>query len=212
MQQLGDFEEDYATLNFYFSTHKGDGTPATLSDTPAVSVYKGSSTTQSTAGITLNVDFDGVTGLNHVLIDLSADAFYAIANDYAVVITTGTVDSISVVGMVVALFSIENRFADAKKINGSASAAARMALSAGQIIPGTVDSTAFAMTTTEFECDDITEATADHYKGRAIIFTSGALTGQACAIKAYSLVGGRGHLTVSTLTEAPANDDTFVII
>ncbi len=43
-------------------------------------------------------------------IDLSADAFYAVGEDYQVVITTGTVDGTSVVGYVVAEFSIENRF------------------------------------------------------------------------------------------------------
>ena len=109
MQYLGDYAED-ATLNFKFSTHKADGTPIALAGTPAVSVYKGNGTTQSTAGITLSVDFDGVTGLNNVLIDLSADAFYAPGNDYSVVITTGTVNSVSVVGTVLAHFSIENRY------------------------------------------------------------------------------------------------------
>jgi hypothetical protein len=111
MQYLGDYTEDYATLNFKFSTHKSDGTPITLAGTPVVKVYKANSTTTETAtGVTLTVDFDSVTGLHNVLIDLSADAFYAVANDYAVVITTGTVDSVSVVGTVLAHFSIENRF------------------------------------------------------------------------------------------------------
>jgi len=109
MKYLGDYLEDYATLNFKFSTHKSDGTPIVLAGSPAVSVYKANNTTQSTAGITLSVDFDSVTGLNNVLIDLSADAFYAVANDYQVVITTGTVNSVSVVGTVLAHFSIENR-------------------------------------------------------------------------------------------------------
>ena len=113
MQYLGDYAEDYATLNFKFSTHKADGTPIALAGTPVVSVYKANGTTQSTAGITLSVDFDSVTGLNNVLIDLSADAFYAVGNDYSVVITTGTVNSVSVVGTVLAHFSIENRFQEA---------------------------------------------------------------------------------------------------
>ena len=125
MQYLGDYAEDYATLNFKFSTHKADGTPATLSGTPAISVYKANGTTQSTAGITLSVDFDSVTGLNNVLIDLSADAFYAVASDYQVVITTGTVDSVSVVGTVLAHFSIENRFNEVNvtAISGDSAAA-----------------------------------------------------------------------------------------
>jgi hypothetical protein len=99
-------------IDFTFSTFRfSSGAPFTLAGTPAVSVYKANGTTQSTAGVTLTADFDGVTGLNHVRIDTSADAFYATGADYSVVITTGTVDSVSVVGSTVARFAIQNRFA-----------------------------------------------------------------------------------------------------
>ena len=77
---------------------------------------------------------------------------------------------------------------------------------------GTIDTAAFSPTTTEFEADDITEATADHYNGRVILFTSGALQYQATSISDYALSGGRGHFTVPALTEAPANNDTFIIV
>ena len=110
MSYLGNYAEDYATLNFKFTTRTTAGVPSTLGGGPAISVYKGNDVTQSVAGVTLTVDFDSVTGLNNVLIDLSADAFYATGQDYQVVITTGTVDSVSVVGEVVGEFSIENRF------------------------------------------------------------------------------------------------------
>jgi len=105
---LGDRTED-STLNFHFFTTDASNSPTTLSGTPALSVFKDDGTTESTAGITLNVDFDSLTGLNHVTIDTSADAFYATGADYSVVITTGTVDGVSVVGAVLATFSIENR-------------------------------------------------------------------------------------------------------
>jgi len=95
-----------STLSFLFNTHKADGTPITLAGTPVVSVYK-NSTTQSTSGVTLTVGYDGLTGMHQVIIDTSLDgAFYATGNDFNVVITTGTVDSISVVGAVVGKFSI----------------------------------------------------------------------------------------------------------
>jgi len=122
MKYLGDLTEDQ-TIDFKFSTHKADGTPITLAGTPAVKIYKANATDSETAtGVTLSVDFDGVTGLHNVRIDTSADAFYATGNDYSVVITTGTVDSVSVVGTVLATFSIENRFieADLAKILGTA--------------------------------------------------------------------------------------------
>lgn len=101
---------------------------------------------------------------------------------------------------------------DTYQINGSQAAAVRQALAAGVMVPGTVDTTAVSTTTTTFESDDITEATADHYNGRVVIFTSGALLGQQALINDYSLNGGRGAFTVSTMTEAPTNNDTFIII
>ncbi len=121
MSYLGDYAENYATLNFKFTTRTTAGVPFNLAS-GAISIYKADGTTESTAGVTLSGSpFDTIAGLNNVLIDLSADAFYAIANDYMAVITTGTVNSVSVVGEVVAHFSIENRFdeVDVTKINAA---------------------------------------------------------------------------------------------
>jgi len=107
---LGDFTPG-KTIVFDFNTHKADGTPITLAGTPAISVYK-NSTTESTAGVTLTVDYDSRTGMHHVVIDTSLDGtFYAAGNDFRAVITAGTVDSISVVGTVVGAFSLSNRSA-----------------------------------------------------------------------------------------------------
>jgi hypothetical protein len=119
---LGNIVED-ATINFKFHTTSTAAVPTTLAGTPAVKVYKDNATgTETATGVTLSVDFDSVTGLNNVAIDTSADAFYATGSDYQAVITTGTVDSVSVVGAVVAEFSIENRFdeVDMTKVHGSA--------------------------------------------------------------------------------------------
>jgi hypothetical protein len=123
MIQLGNLTEDQ-TVDFKFYTVDTDNAPCTLAGGPAVSVYKGNNTSETTTGVTLTVDFDSRTGCNHVRIDTS-DAFYAVANDYQVVITTGTVDGISVVGAVLAAFSIENRFkeVDVVAIGGDAQSA-----------------------------------------------------------------------------------------
>jgi len=121
MKYLGNLTEDQ-TIYFRFSTHEADGTPITLAGSAVVSVYKDDDDTQSVAGVVLSVDDDSVTGMHTVKIDTSADAFYAVGHDYSAVITTGTVDSVSVVGTVLATFSIENRFmeADLAKILGTA--------------------------------------------------------------------------------------------
>lgn len=101
---------------------------------------------------------------------------------------------------------------DIAQINGNTTAPVRLALAAEEVLPGTVDDSAFSPTTTEFESDDITEATADHFIGRTVIFTSGALQYQAREITDYALSGANGHFTVATLTEAPTNNDTFIIV
>lgn len=103
-------------------------------------------------------------------------------------------------------------YADIKAVDGTAGTATKLNKSGSMIIEGTVDNTAFTPTATSFESDDITEATADHYNGRTILFISGALTGQATRITDYALVGGRGKFTYQTITEAPANNDTFIIV
>jgi hypothetical protein len=95
------------TIDFKFTTTEPDtGAPATLSGTPVVSAYVGNSTTQITAGITLSADFDGVTGLNNVRVVASSGNGYTDASDVALIITTGTVDSVSAVGYKVGEFTI----------------------------------------------------------------------------------------------------------
>jgi hypothetical protein len=98
------------------------------------------------------------------------------------------------------------------QINGSANAAARLALSAAQIIPFTVDTAGFSPTNTAFETSSITEATADHYKDRIVIWTTGALAGQQQGVTVYALNTGRGRFTLTAGTEAAANGDTGILV
>lgn len=127
MAHLGDYTEDFATLNHKFTTRDADGAPTNPVDL-AVKVYTGSATgTEIDTGVTLSTtgNFDGITGLNNLLIDLSADALYAVGADYHVVVTAGTVDAVSIIGEVICTFSIENRFdeVDVVKWLGQACAA-----------------------------------------------------------------------------------------
>jgi hypothetical protein len=101
---------------------------------------------------------------------------------------------------------------DAVAISGSTAAADKLEASAETIVVGTVSTANTSPTTTVFAADDITEATADHYIGRIVIWTSGALIYQATDITDYALDTGEGKFTVTAMTEAPANNDTFVIV
>ena len=82
------------------------GIPTTLSGTPVVSAYEDGSVTQITAGITLGVDHDSVTGLNLLTIVATGGNGFETGKDYDLVITTGTVGGVSVVGEVVGQFSL----------------------------------------------------------------------------------------------------------
>ena len=92
--------------------------------------------------------------------------------------------------------------------------ASALEASAGEIVEALVDTATntHTPTVTEFQSDTITEATADHYNGRIVYFTSGVLSGQATDITDYAAVGGIGQFTVTAMTEAPSNNDDFIIV
>jgi hypothetical protein len=99
-----------ATIDLKFTTRSfSTGAPTTLSGTPVVSAYVDNGTTEITAGITLTADFDGRTGLNNVRVVATAANGYTAGTNVQLVITTGTVGGVSVVGEVVGSFSIQAR-------------------------------------------------------------------------------------------------------
>ena len=103
---LGTFDPG-STVYLPFNTRGTNRAPITLAGSPVVSVSDRDDTTESTAGVTLNVDFDNRTGLHLAVINTAADTtFYADGRSYSVVVTTGTVNSISVVGKCVGTFTL----------------------------------------------------------------------------------------------------------
>lgn len=102
--------------------------------------------------------------------------------------------------------------ADVLRLNGNATSASNLQKSTSLILPFTVTNAGFSPTTTEFEASDVTSAQASLYVGRRIIGLTGNRTFEAAQITAYSLISGRGHFTVTTMTGAFANGDTGVIV
>ena len=84
------------------------GVPATLAGTPVLSVYEENNLTQITAGVSVTVDYDSVTGLNQATIVATSGNGYEAGKSYDLVITTGTVGGVSVVGEVVFSFTVED--------------------------------------------------------------------------------------------------------
>ena len=105
---IGDFVLG-STFDVKFTTVNTSGVPTALSGGPVISAYPGNSTTEITAGITLTTGFDALSGFHNIRVVATSGNGYATATNYALIITTGTVGGSSVVGYVIAHFSIENR-------------------------------------------------------------------------------------------------------
>lgn len=104
---------------FFTSRAFATGVPTVLAGTPVVSAYENDSVTQITAGITLGVSHDSVVGLNLLTIVATGANGYEAGKDYTLVITTGTVGGVSVVGEVVGEFSIGRSAAAVDLANGT---------------------------------------------------------------------------------------------
>lgn len=164
-----------------------------------IAIFQDVSTSKQRAFCMID-DYVGSTG---TLTLRTAPAFTIAANDHVTLLAQ---DPTANLRLPAALTGGGNIKADALAINGSTAAAAAQALAA----IGIVASTCAASSTTTVVNTNLTEATNDHYNGRSIVFTSGALLQQAATITDYN--GTTKALTVSTLTEAPANTDAFVIV
>lgn len=117
MPYYGDIAED-ATIDIYFNTYTSNDPSASSTITnfanTDVHIHKDGGLTQrnNAAGITVSVDFDGITGTHLVKIDTSNDtvaAFWVTGSDYMVRIEGTTIDG-ATINAGVATFSIENRF------------------------------------------------------------------------------------------------------
>lgn len=81
-------------------------------------------------------------------------------------------------------------------------------LGAGRVAGRVNDASA---TTTDFDTDGFTEASDDHFNRHLLVFTSGNLLGQGRPI--YNYTGSGQNVAFDrAFTEAPANNDEFVIL
>jgi hypothetical protein len=191
------------TLNFNTAVN---GVPTTLAGSPAISVYK-NSTTESTTGITLTVDYDSRTGMNHVVVDTSADTtFYSADSDFSIVITAGTLGGVSMVGYVVGSFSLS---VDNTILDKTTRAIARGTLTTGG---STTSMPTSALTIANVAA---TGVVADQFKNRVVLFdgdtTTAGLRGSSATISASS-ASNTPTFTVGTLPATPASGDTFSVI
>jgi hypothetical protein len=113
MSFVGDLKIN-SVVNKKFTTVDSSGLPTAFTGTPILAAYKNNSTTQTILGITVSTDFDSITGLHNILVDLSQDpTFYAAGCDIDLVILAGTVSAVSLSGYIPMSFSIVHRNNDA---------------------------------------------------------------------------------------------------
>jgi len=198
-------------LKFSICTHDPDTGVLTDADAaPSYRIYE-----DETAGAILNGDMakldDGNTvGFYTEIIPCTIANGFEDRKTYTIYIEA-TVDS-DTGGISYDFTAYTSITADVFSISGSIAAADKLEASAETIVLGTVSHDNTVATTTVFYSDDITEATADHFNGRVVIFTSGDLIKQATDITGYVLDAGEGKFTVTALTELPADNVTFIIV
>ena len=128
---LGDFAED-ATVYIMFNTFTSNDPSASCTITNFINtdvhIHKddGLGQRNNAAGITVSVDFDGITGSHMVKIDTSDNTvagFWVVGHEYFVRIEGTTIDG-ATINSVVGQFSIENRFNEVDVVKWVGNAAA----------------------------------------------------------------------------------------
>lgn len=221
----GGYVGDYApgdTVDCNFGTVRpSTGASFTLAGTPAISVYKDNGTTESTTGVTLTADFDTRTGLNHVRITTGSDGtFYSAGSFFEAVITTGTVDSVSVVGQPVCSFSLNKvsalrpttaaRTLDVTSTGEAGLDIANVSTCTGSVPAlGIVDcGTAQAATSTTLQIRSAAAFADSELIGATCVITGGSAgVGQARTVTAN--VSSTDTLTVATWTTTPTGTITY---
>jgi hypothetical protein len=202
MSDLG--EQPLGTSIVFNFTTSVNGVPTSLLGSPVLSVYK-DSTTETLTGPTLTVDYDSRVGMNHVVV-ATTDAFYAAGSFYSVVITTGTLQGVSMIGYVVGTFQLTTEKTNVDKTLNA-------------VLRGTV-TTGGSTTSVPTSALTIAGAAATgvvlgQYIGRVMLFdgatTTAGLQGVASAISA-STASNTPTFTVATLPATPVSGDLFSII
>jgi len=199
-----------ATVYQMFTTRSIAGVPTALAGTPVVSAYENDSATQITAGITLGVDHDGVTGLNLLTIAATTANGFESGKDYNLVITTGTVDSVSAVGEVVGAFSIGRSAAAVDLANATDGLGALKTLidALNDFDPSATNVSVGSIAANAINAASINAGAITSGK-----FAAGAITATSIA---SSALNGKGNWNIGktgyTLTQAfPANFSTLAI-
>jgi len=96
-----------------------NGVPTVLAGTPAIDIYEDITATPIITGESLTVDLNSVVGFNMITVTATAGTGFEAGKTYTAIIETGTVGGKSVVGTVVAEFTLDASAAAMDLANGT---------------------------------------------------------------------------------------------
>ena len=226
MAYLGDFPVG-AIVRVPWNTQDGSETPVAPTDAGFTRIYKNSSASPRTSdlGVTEELDFGDVVGSHIIEIDTADDTdpgFYAAGGEYRVTKVSVVVDN-TTVNATLATFSlvrtggalerlpaalVSGRMgSDIQGVGGDSAVATTFLRALQTEYVGTVTG---ATTTTTLIDSGLTQAGANFWVGRSIIFVTGAVAKQAKRITGFD--DATNELTFDAFTAAPAAADVYLIV
>ena len=205
-------EDDTIELTFNTFNSSGASVTVTTFASTDVHVHKDGGLTQTNAGVTIAIDFDGVTG-NHLITIATTDAFYVTGSNYEVRVEGITVDG-NLINAFIGSFSIENRFmrgtdsANTVVPPTEAQMNARTIVSANYLVEGDTLARVTLVDTVTTNTDKNTIAATDIVSAGAITTLSGAVVNVDTVDTATTVTDGAKDATVSK--EATAAKDSTV--
>lgn len=182
------------TLYFNFTTRAfATGVPTVLAGTPVLSVLESNNITAITAGVSVAVDRASVVGLNQATVVATAANGYEAGKSYAVYISTGTVGGVSVVGEVVAEFTVQ-----------SAAAFTRLGAPAGASVSADIAAAKVDTAAIKVKTDFTPSATAGAAGGLAIAGSNAATTFAAVTVSGATTFVGNVLLSDGLTVAAPS--------
>lgn len=195
MSGLGKFQIDDVLTWYANTTDPSDGSATDASAGPTWRIYEEETATPILTGTMSLLDSTNTAGFYSEQVTLSTANGFEEGKSYGIYMEA-TVAGIT--GAAHHHFKVE-----------AVPATVATILSALGIIVGAVNDA--AATTTDWDTDGFTEATTGHFNGSILVFTGGALTGQSRVITTYTATGQNVAFD-EPWTEAPANNDPFIIL
>lgn len=206
-----------ATEYFDFTTRALTGVPTVLANTPVLKVLEANNATPITAGVSVVIDKASIVGTNEAVVVATAANGYEFGKSYSVVISTGTVNGVSVIGEVVAQFTIGytpaqvwDRVLTGSTHNIATSAGKRLRQidAAFEVHSGTAQ---VGSTGTTIKLDTGASAINDIYRGDRVIIIAG--TGQ---FEHEIIISYNGTTKVATIADTwvvtPDGTSEFILV